>query len=57
MDLLSKGLFFIKKMFASASDQSVLGIDIGSSSIKVVQLKKEKERAILETYGEISLGT
>src|SRR3989338_7806645 len=36
-------------------EHSVLGIDIGSSSIKVVQLKKEKERAILETYGELSL--
>lgn len=36
--------------------QSVLGIDIGSSSIKVVQLRKEKERAILETYGELATG-
>ncbi len=35
--------------------EGILGIDIGSSSIKLVQLKKEKERAILETYGELSL--
>lgn len=35
---------------------SVLGVDIGSSSIKVVQLKKENGVAILETYGELSLG-
>lgn len=35
---------------------SVLGIDIGSSSIKVVQLRKDKGKAILETYGELSLG-
>lgn len=35
---------------------SVLGVDIGSSSIKVVQLRKEKEKAILETYGEIITG-
>ena len=35
---------------------SVLGIDIGSSSIKVVQLKKKGNKAILETYGELSLG-
>lgn len=34
----------------------VLGVDIGTSSIKVVQLRKEKERAILETYGELSIG-
>lgn len=32
---------------------SVCGIDIGSESVKVVQLKKERERAILETYGEL----
>jgi type IV pilus assembly protein PilM len=37
-------------------EQSVLGIDIGSSAIKVVQLRKKKEKAILETYGELALG-
>jgi len=37
-------------------DESVAGIDIGSSSIKVVQLKKKSGRAVLETYGEIALG-
>lgn len=35
---------------------SVLGIDIGSSSIKVVELKRDKEKALLQTYGELSLG-
>lgn len=35
---------------------SALGIDIGSSSIKVVQLKKKGGKAVLETYGELSLG-
>src|SRR5579872_5423334 len=35
---------------------SVLGIDIGSSSIKLVQLRRERGRAILETYGAIALG-
>lgn len=35
---------------------SVLGIDIGSSAIKVVQLKKKGGKAILETYGELALG-
>lgn len=33
-----------------------LGLDIGSSSIKVVQLRREKEKIILDTYGEIALG-
>ncbi len=35
---------------------SVLGVDIGSSSLKVVQLRKEKGQAVLETYGELALG-
>ncbi len=35
---------------------SVVGIDVGSASIKVVQLKRSKGRAVLETYGEIALG-
>src|SRR3990167_6176 len=46
------------KNFKSALNpkKSVLGLDIGSSFIKLVQLRKEQERAILETYGEIALG-
>ena len=36
--------------------ESVVGVDIGSSSIKVVQLRRERGHAILETYGEIALG-
>ena len=36
--------------------RSVLGIDIGSSSIKVVQITKKNSQAVLETYGELSLG-
>jgi type IV pilus assembly protein PilM len=35
---------------------SVIGIDIGSSSVKVVQLKKKGGKAVLETYGEVALG-
>jgi type IV pilus assembly protein PilM len=37
-------------------ETSVLGIDIGSSSIKIVQVKKKHGRAVLETYGELALG-
>lgn len=37
-------------------EQSVLGVDIGSSSLKVVQLRREGGKAILETYGELALG-
>lgn len=36
--------------------ESVVGIDIGTSTIKLVQLKKKGGAAILETYGEIALG-
>ena len=46
----------IFKTFSSKPKNSVLGIDVGSASLKVVQLRKEKGRVILETYGEIALG-
>jgi len=42
--------------FLKNKSQSFLGVDIGSSAIKIVQLKKEKEVAVLETYGELALG-
>ncbi|MDE2071272.1 MAG: type IV pilus assembly protein PilM [Patescibacteria group bacterium] len=43
------------KLFATES-KSVIGVDIGSSTIKVVQLRREKGRVVLETYGAIALG-
>lgn len=46
---------FISDIFKKKS-VSALGIDIGSSSIKIVQLQKKGDKAILETYGELSLG-
>jgi type IV pilus assembly protein PilM len=39
-----------------AKGGSVLGIDIGSSAIKVVQLRNKGGKAVLETYGELALG-
>lgn len=36
--------------------ESVLGIDIGSSSIKIVQVRNKAGQAVLETYGEVALG-
>ena len=49
-----------KKMFEkqvlTKHDESVLGVDIGSSAIKIVQLKNKQGMATLETYGEIALG-
>ncbi|HVM59024.1 MAG TPA: type IV pilus assembly protein PilM, partial [Candidatus Paceibacterota bacterium] len=37
-------------------EKSVIGVDIGSSSLKVVQLRRERGKAVLETYGELALG-
>ncbi len=49
---------FLSNIFSGAAkkSQSVVGVDIGSSSLKVVQLRKEKGSAVLETYGELALG-
>lgn len=55
--IISEGLASISKAFNSGkSTDDALGIDIGSSSIKVVQLKKKNGKAVLETYGVIALG-
>ncbi len=56
MDNPFKKLFANFSLFAKQTDDSVVGIDIGSSSIKVVQLKKKGGKAVLETYGALALG-
>ena len=48
MGMPSFGLGFLK-----AKAGKVVGIDIGMFSTKVVQLRYESERAILESYGEL----
>lgn len=50
-DILSN----IKKLTGGA-ETSAVGIDIGSSAIKVVEIKKKGGKTILETYGAIALG-
>ena len=45
----------IRKIFMKKKG-SVLGIDIGSSAIKIIQLGEKEGVAILENYGELSLG-
>src|SRR3989338_3353619 len=42
--------------FAGDGSGEAVGIDIGTSAIKVVELKKKAGKVILETYGAISLG-
>lgn len=43
--------FFKKEELGQA-----IGLDVGASSVKVVQLRKEKNRIVLDTYGEVALG-
>ncbi len=47
---------FLANLFGKKKSRSVIGVDIGSSSLKVVQLRKEGGTAVLETYGELALG-
>lgn len=53
-DLLDKAKAQLGNLLKKGG-KSVLGVDISSSTIKVVQLKKKGGRALLETYGELSL--
>ncbi|MEK7478258.1 MAG: type IV pilus assembly protein PilM [Patescibacteria group bacterium] len=56
MDNPFSRLFGFGKADLSQTKGSIAALDIGSSSIKVIQLRKEKGRAILETYGELATG-
>lgn len=44
-------------LFKGGDGDSAVGIDIGSSAIKVVEIKKRAGKAVLETYGAIALGS
>jgi type IV pilus assembly protein PilM len=46
---------FLSKLL-NKEEPRALGIDIGSSAIKVVEIKKKNSQAVLETYGELALG-
>ncbi len=55
MSILDK----FKDIFSGIQTKSAdnfVGIDIGSSYIKVAQLKRQDGRILLETYGEVALG-
>ena len=56
MDNPLKKIFSNINIFSSTANDNVLGIDIGSSSIKVVEVKKKDGKAVLVTYGMIGLG-
>ncbi len=57
MDNPLKKIFSNINVFSNNSNNNVLGIDIGSSSIKVVEIKKKDGKAMLVTYGMIGLGS
>jgi len=43
------------KIFQSP-DNSVIGVDVGSAYLKIVQLRRKGGKAALETYGSLALG-
>lgn len=54
--MLEKFTDLVQSKLFRPKTTSVVGIDLGNSSIKVVQLRKERGTAVLETYGELALG-
>jgi type IV pilus assembly protein PilM len=56
MSNLLKNLFSGFNKIGSNSIDSAVGVDIGSSAIKVVEIRKKGGKAVLETYGAIALG-
>ncbi len=54
--ILSSLKQFFSGIFGTKKSDIAVGIDIGTSSIKVVQIKKENGRAVLDTYGALALG-
>ena len=56
MECYNLRMNFLSKLFRQErKGKSVIGVDIGSSSLKVVQLRREGAIAVLETYGELAL--
>lgn len=53
-DLLAKSKNIVS---FSSSVPSVVGIDVGTSAIKIVQVKRSGGKIELETYGELALGS
>ncbi|MFZ2204970.1 MAG: type IV pilus assembly protein PilM [Minisyncoccia bacterium] len=56
MDNPFKKLFSNITLFGGGLSDTAVGIDIGSSSIKVVEIRRKGGKAVLETYGAIALG-
>jgi type IV pilus assembly protein PilM len=56
MDNPFKKIFSGINKIRGGSEDSAVGIDIGSSAIKIVEIKRKGGKAVLETYGAIALG-
>ena len=56
MDNPLKNFFSNISKLGGGAENSAVGVDIGSSAIKVVEIKRKKGKAVLETYGAIALG-
>ena len=58
MSNLFRNIFsgFNKIKPGGGGSNSAIGVDIGTSAIKVVEIKKKAGKAILQTYGAIALG-
>jgi type IV pilus assembly protein PilM len=46
----------IEGLFKKKSATGIVGLDIGSSFVKAIQVHKKGGKAVLDTYGEIALG-
>ncbi|MDP3735475.1 MAG: pilus assembly protein PilM [bacterium] len=55
-DLLRTLMKVVRRPVFGTRGPSVLGIDFGTSSLKVVQAYKQGGKAMLETYGAVALG-
>lgn len=55
-NIFEKILSGLGNLKGGGNDNSAVGVDIGTSAIKVVEIKKKGGKAVLETYGAIALG-
>ncbi len=56
MNSLMKKIFGNIGNITGGREDGAVGIDIGSSAIKIVEIKKKGGKTVLETYGAIALG-
>ncbi|MFA6257284.1 MAG: type IV pilus assembly protein PilM [Candidatus Paceibacterota bacterium] len=55
-NLLNKIFSGFQKITPGGGENSAIGVDVGTSAIKIVEIKRKGGKAVLETYGAIALG-